>query len=75
MIQTQGISDLKRIYETARRDGVDFNLAYIGSEFSHPHKEEFNPEYMKRLFEYGYQLSVKGDPWRKAPPGELLDHD
>ena len=71
LIQTQGISDLQRIYQTARRDGVDFNLAYIGSEFSHPHKEEFSPEYMKRLFDYGYQLSVKGSPWRKAPPGDL----
>ena len=39
LIQTQGISDLQRIYQTARRDGVDFNLAYIGSDFSHPHKE------------------------------------
>ena len=25
---------------------------------------------MKRLFDYGYQLSVKGHAWHKAPPGE-----
>ena len=34
------------------------------------HNEEFNTAYMKRLFDYAYQLSVKGYPWHKAPPGE-----
>jgi hypothetical protein len=70
LIQTQGISDLQRIYQTARRDGVDFNLAYVGSDFNYPHKETFDPEYMKRLFDYAYQLGAKGYPWHKAPPGE-----
>ena len=76
LIQTQGISDLQRIYQTAQRDGVDLNLAYIGSDFSYPHNKPFNPEYMTRLFDYAYQLSVKGYPWRKAPPREAaLGHD
>jgi patatin-like phospholipase len=70
LIQTQGINDLQRIYQTARRDGVDFNLAYIESDFNYPHKETFDPEYMQRLFDYAYRLSAKGYPWRKAPPGE-----
>jgi hypothetical protein len=48
---------------------VDFNLAYIGSDFSDVHNEEFNTAYMKRLFDYAYQLSVMGDPWHKSPPG------
>jgi patatin-like phospholipase len=70
LIQTQGISDLRRIYQAARQDGVDFNLAYIGSDFTYPRNEKFDPEYMKRLFDYAYQLSAKGYPWHKAPPGE-----
>jgi hypothetical protein len=69
LVQTQGISDLDRIYDTAQQDGVDFNLAYIGSDFSDVHNEEFNTAYMKQLFDYAYQLSVKGYPWHKAPPG------
>jgi hypothetical protein len=69
LIQTQGISDLDRIYDTAQQDGADFNLAYIGSDFSDVHNEEFNTAYMQRLFDYAYQLSVKGYPWHKAPPG------
>jgi Patatin-like phospholipase len=71
LIQTQGISDLQRIYQTATRDGIDFNLAYIGSDFNYPRNEEFDPEYMKRLFDYAYQRSVGGYPWHKAPPGEV----
>jgi hypothetical protein len=70
LIQAQGINDLQRIYQTARQDGVDFNLAYIGSDFNYPHNETFDPDYMKRLFDYAYQRSAKGYPWHKAPPGE-----
>ena len=49
--------------------GVDFNLAYIGPDFTYPHKEEFDTEYMRKLFDYAYQLAVKGYPWKKTPPG------
>ena len=76
LIQTQGINDLHRIYETGQQDGVDFNLAYIGFDFNYPHHKTFDPEYMKRLFDYAYRLGVYGYPWHKAPPeeGPLDDH-
>ena len=70
LIQTQGINDLERIYRTARQDGADFNLAYIGSDFSYPHNEKFDGEYMKQLFEYAYRLSAKGYPWHKTLPAD-----
>ena len=70
LIQTQGINDVDRIYRAAQQDGVDFNLAYIGSDFSYPHNENFDTEYMKRLFDYAYRLSANGYPWHKTPPGE-----
>ncbi len=70
LIQTQGVSDLTRIYLTARQDGADFNLAYIGSDFNYPHNEQFDTAYMKQLYEYAYKLSTKGYPWHKVPPGE-----
>jgi predicted acylesterase/phospholipase RssA len=69
LIQTQGIGDLYRIYLIAQRDGVDYNLAYIPSTFNAPHKEEFDTEYMRQLFDLGYQMAVKGYPWTKTPPG------
>jgi hypothetical protein len=70
LIQTQGISDLDRIYRLAQQDGADFNLAYIGSDFYFPRNQKFDGEYMKRLFDYAFQLSAKGYPWHKSPPSE-----
>ena len=69
LIQTQGIGDLYRLYLLAQKDGLDFNLAYIGADFTTEHKEDFDPAYMRALFDYGYQLGRRGYPWRKAPPG------
>jgi predicted acylesterase/phospholipase RssA len=69
LIQTQGIGDLYQIYLVTQRDGVDFNLAYIPASFNVPHKEDFDPAYMRPLFELGYKLAVNGYPWAKTPPG------
>jgi hypothetical protein len=68
LIHTQGIGDLRMIYEIAKRDGLDFNLAYIPETFNAPHKENFDMGYMRALFKVGYELGNKGYPWRKEPP-------
>lgn len=69
LIQTQGIGDLYRIYAIAQRDGVDFNLTFIPPTFKAPHKEEFDNEYMRKLYDVGYDFAVKDTPWVKVPPG------
>jgi hypothetical protein len=69
LIHTQGIGDLYRIYTTTQRDGVDFNLAFIPPSFNAPHKEQFDTEYMRQLYDVGYAMAVKGFPWVKTPPG------
>jgi hypothetical protein len=69
MIQTQGIGDIYRIYLTAQRDGVDFNLGYIPSGFKHPHVEDFDTEFMRALYQVGYEMAEKGYLWQKRPPG------
>ncbi|OWF65881.1 patatin [Polynucleobacter hirudinilacicola] len=69
LIQTQGIGDLYRIYTMTKADNVGFNLAYIGSDFNEPHREEFDTKYMNALFQYGYEHAVKGYQWSKYPPG------
>ena len=68
LIQTQGIGDLYRIFATAMEDGVDFNLAYIPEGFDSPHKEEFDTEYMRALYDFAYTRAVQGYPWEKVPP-------
>jgi predicted patatin/cPLA2 family phospholipase len=69
MIHSSGNNDLLRIYTTTQRDGVDYNLAFIGSDFDTPHTADFDPVYMKALAKYGYDLGRAGYPWLKAPPG------
>lgn len=70
LIHTQGIGDLYRIYVTAQRDGLDFNLAYIGPDFKFEgKKEDFDTPFMVALFDYGYRLGKGGYEWKKFPPG------
>jgi predicted acylesterase/phospholipase RssA len=70
LVQMQGTNDLYRIYNTAKRDNADFNLAYIGSDFTYPHPHQFDTAYMRHLYEYAYSLSAAGHAWHKAPPNE-----
>lgn len=69
LIQVQGLGDIDRTYLLTQRDGVGFNLAYIGPDFDMPHTKEFDPKYMNALFDYAYNLSLAGYPWARVPPG------
>ena len=69
LIQTQGFGDLYRIYLTSQRDGFDFNLAFIGSDFEVRPMEQFETAFMNTLYDYGYELGWNGYPWQKIPPG------
>jgi hypothetical protein len=68
MIAASGYNDVLRIYAAAERDGVDYNLAHIGRDFTMEYDEPFEPSYMRPLFEYGRQRALRGDAWAKRPP-------
>ncbi|HEX3576244.1 MAG TPA: patatin-like phospholipase family protein [Rhodopila sp.] len=68
MIQASGMNDVNRIYFTSVRDHVDYNLAYIGPDFTLEPKEEFDPVFMRALYDYGRAKARAGDPWVKRPP-------
>jgi len=69
LTQTQGIGDLYRIYATTERDGINYNLAFIPPSFNVEHREEFDTNYMKQLYETGLKLAAAGYDWQKYPPG------
>ena len=71
MSDAQTVGDFYRIYALARRDGLDFNLAYIPPDYVPHAKEMFDREEMNRLFAMGFGLAKDGYPWQKAPPGFL----
>ncbi len=69
LIQTQSIGDLYQIYTETQRDGINFNLAYIPKTFNAPHNEEFDTQYMRQLFQIGYDRAINGFNWDTKPPG------
>jgi predicted patatin/cPLA2 family phospholipase len=68
LIKTQGIGDLYQMYEFARRNRIEYDLAYIPGDFPDTSKESFDTVYMSRLFDLGFQLGQGGHPWTKSPP-------
>jgi hypothetical protein len=66
---SSGLGDLYRIHALAQRDHLRLQLAYIDDDFAAPHPAEFDPAYMRKLFEYGRAKARAGYPWRSAPPG------
>jgi hypothetical protein len=72
LIRTQGMGDLYRIYLGAKRDEMSFRLAYIPPDFDREPEEDFDPKYMRELFDLAYELSRDGYNWSEAPPGVAL---
>lgn len=74
LLQYQAMGDLYRIHSITERDGTDFNLAYIPDEFRFPHTEDFDPEFMKKLYQFGFNQAAAGFKWMKEPP-TLVERD
>jgi hypothetical protein len=68
MIAASGRNDVMHMYNTTLHDGVDFNLAYIASDFTMELPEPFDPGYTRVLFDFGYQRARRGYAWAKEPP-------
>ena len=68
MIAIAGYNDVIRIYGITQRDGIDYNLAFIGTDFRQVLASPFDPAYMRALYDYGYQRALHGYDWAKKPP-------
>ena len=71
MTHSLGKRDIHRIFIQAKRDGINFNLAAIDTDFRDKNQMGFDTAYMRALFEYGYKKALNGYPWKKIPPGLL----
>jgi len=68
-LMTSGVGgDMYRIYLAARRDGLNYHLAYIPPSFDAEENELFDPVYMTELFNLGYEMARDGYKWETAPP-------
>jgi hypothetical protein len=61
-----------RLKVIARQEGEDFNLAYIGEDFSYPRKTLFHSDYLRHLFQYAFDRAAEGSEWRKSLPAKDL---
>jgi hypothetical protein len=68
MIAISGYNDVIRIYAITQRDGIDYNLAFIGRDFDQVLPSPFDAAYMRALYDYGYQRALHGYDWAKKPP-------
>ncbi len=68
MLAASGHNDVFRIWTSAQRDHMDFRLAFIGTDFTTPYDQPFDPTYMRPLFDNGYQRALRGFDWASEPP-------
>jgi hypothetical protein len=68
MIASAGYNDVIRIYAITQRDGIDYNLAFIGSDFNEVLPSAFDSGYMRALYDYAFQQARRGYAWAKKPP-------
>jgi hypothetical protein len=68
MIFASGANDVIRMHARTRQDGVDFNLAYIGADFTKELPAPFDQSFMRALFDYGYAQGTRGGGWTKELP-------
>lgn len=69
LVFANSVNDIIRTYFITQRDGVDFHYAFIADEFERPESgDDFDPTYMKALYEYGYEKARRGFEWHKIPP-------
>jgi predicted acylesterase/phospholipase RssA len=59
---------LDRAFVAANNSGIGFNVASIPANFSAPSRGAFDPDYMKALFQTGYDLGKSGNAFAKDPP-------
>jgi len=66
-LQMGARTDLALFYQAAHRDGVDFNLTLVDSDFGAKARGAFDPKYMKSLYDLGFDRG-KRNQFLKEPP-------
>jgi hypothetical protein len=75
LIRNQGLGDLYRIFAGAVRDGIELHLAWVPADFEHERESEFDPAYMRALFDRSRAMAREGFPWESHPPGWVAEED
>lgn len=71
LLTHQGNADVYRIYYLAQRDGLEFHLAMIPSQFECEPDGEFETEYMRALYKFAFQAAYAGYRWARDPSEDM----
>lgn len=69
LIGGSGSGDIYRIFAVARRDGLDLNVTSIPRDFVEKPEAMFDTDYMRALYDVGYEAGLSGEAWSPHPPG------
>ena len=70
--KTQTRSILYETFDFARRNNFGFNLTYIDKGFPSSGSSGFETNYMRSLYQYGYDKAKTGNFWVNVPPPDDL---
>jgi hypothetical protein len=54
-VKTGARVEIAHLFATAQRDALDVKVAHISESFDHRSRGLFDPDYMKALFDFGFQ--------------------
>lgn len=69
LFKVSGINDLWRLYLSTIHDNIEFRYISIPLDYVGTTEEQFVELEMKRQYEYGHAMALKGIPWQTTPPG------
>jgi len=70
MLTASGVNDVNRMFLNAERDGVEFHLTFIGTDFDTPWPGPFDQACMRTPFAHGAERARRRTAWTRRPPWE-----
>jgi hypothetical protein len=61
------VSDLYKLYAITERDRMEAWFAWTPEAFTVEPSEAFDPVYMRKLYDYGRELTASGHLWSPYP--------
>ncbi|MCE2573458.1 patatin-like phospholipase family protein [Motilimonas eburnea] len=69
VLKFQGKGDVHKIYQYSQHHNMDFKLAFIDEDFTLDEpKTPFDQEFMRTLYDYGYNKTRQQQVWQASPP-------
>ena len=72
LIRGSGIGDAYKLYLISQRDEVAYHVAWIPRSIPCVSKEDFDPVYMRCMFDLGGHEFQRGNLWSELPPYFVL---